>query len=579
MQMMMSILMTLTLVVQAALSDMEPLEEHEVCLQFRSPSGALHRLIWDISGFVTSSGAATKAVLERNLLNGRCGQVIDGSEIYDLLFNDNLSVAYCLTSGADLIFVDDEEDANVLRVKRVPDYLKFRCSKALTVDIQSLEGMFPKGTYKKWRVLAPGWPVECADGELQILFDKGGYSCEDALEEEVVAHLERSSPRAVQMRQEVQEPFVTKLRALATERKRSLEEKTQGNDAKIVVKYMDSRHRLFGVEWDGKDVLDSKNRSIGAFLRYCILLGTSLGYTDEDEVRHYAFASYNLTRKVLRAFLGFDLVCDVRVKPLEEMPLLTASMFRALDLYGWTVSSQMPCSYGPGSLSITFGGMTLKGTPMVRKNCRVWGDLMVFPRSFLWGLESDRLLREKPEGKTWYDSGPHVQSEKLRLAELGKAFVQWKDHTGALYQVFWDIRPCSSRGDSAEKVLIGCFETIFYGQISSADGQRIQDMLETELKRCLLRGSGVDYEFCTERPLRLEQLAQMFPVDERWQWAPIFMGADMPFAAGEVRILFATGGLRCNLHPKPCVPQAALPEKPMGACKKKTFRSSLFSWW
>ena len=504
----------------------EEIGQHEVLVRFKPAGERQCCLRWDTYGLPSFFLIATEAVLERNLLNGNSGQVVDGSEIYALLNQGSCSLMHC------------------------PPWRVRCCVNDSLPDVRSsFVEMFPEGAKKTWRVFAPGCLEGCADEEVQVLFFAGEYSCQPACKENNTCASPKSQ-RVLQMMQDVQGPFVARLRGFAKQRMRDVQAITQVEGAKIIVKHTDWLGRRFGVEWDGKDVLDRNGYSIGAFLRNCIMLGTSLGYVDEGAIRHYAFINNHLILRVLETFLVFDLLCDVRVKPLDGVMMLHASRLRIAELYSWTVMPRgsLLRTTSCNSWFITFGDVTLAGTFISDARVRVPGiyDDMVYPRSFLWGLESDRILREKPEGKTWCEY--HVRSDRIRLAEIGKAIVQFQPHEGRLHQVIWDIKDVVLGEGSAEEVLRQRFITAFRGGgalVSDLNMLGVDQLLKKRLEEDLRKNDGLSYVFSEGEPLCFKQFLEMFPKGARKAWQCALVGDPRDFLKGEVRILFAGGGLRC----------------------------------
>ena len=504
---------------------------------------------WDIYGRVNDSGLALTAVLERNLLRGNPDDVIDGSEIYDILSNGWSSLRSCLRDDRGVSFSSDRR----------------RLYK------QHFDEMFPSNAQKVWNLLPAGCEAPFFDGEVRVLFSLGGYSCKPTLGN--VPHQRSKSDQgsrlAVQRMEEVREPFVTKLCVAAEERLRSLEVAMQA-DARIVVQYCDVYARLSAVVWDGQGVLDSNNCSIGKFLRRCVMLGTSFGYKDEDAIKHYAFTSQSLTRGVLETFLSFDIMQGVRVKTFRGDPMLSSARLNNLPSYGWFIGPVLDflSPFRPNAITVSFGGVRLEGIPIMPgvRTLRVSYD-RVFPRSFLWGLKNHAERRGS-------DDGPHIHSERLVLGSLGKAVVQFQ-FDQEFYQVRWDIRGVFFKEKPAEEVLIDAFRSFDFK--SDVDGKDVQSLLEQELPRrlertkdvlamlakgepeCVAREGGMTY-FSAGNPLCIEQFADMFPAAETKRWRVAFKGSQRSLCSKEVRVLFCSGSLVCSPAPNPAVMVKPLPE-------------------
>ena len=508
----------------------ESIGAHKVKVLFKPVGEELLCLYWDTYGIVDDRGLAADAVLERHLVNARSGQIIDGSEIGNLLSEGFFSLRACL-----------REKTNV----------SFNTQEGHCLQLEHLDKMFPHGAPKTWRVLSAGCAEPCVDGEVKVLFDAGGYSCKPS-----VKWGKRLTPGA-RLMDDVQQPFVKKLRSSARTLLHALEGATRGADAKIIVRKVDNKFSMSGVEWDGKDVEDSSGRSIGSFLRDCILLGTSLGYTNEDAIRYYAFTNKSLVYGVLRKFLRFDLLCNNRVKPLDDVPLMSPFDLRKLHFYGWGVSPQgeLQRPQNRETLSITFGGFTLEGVSMKGLSVMSWFE-GIYPHNFLWGLESSQLIKAKTFGTSWYEYGAHAKSQRLLLGGLGKAALQYKSLQGYRYQAFWDIREVGFGEKSAEEVFEVCFQSALSEVGFRVDGSSVCAMLKQELPKCLERKIGVTYDMSKGKPLHAAQVVEMFSGDAGHQWSALLLGCEAScFLPGELRVFFSVGGLQCVPKVKACAQQ------------------------
>ena len=404
-------------------------DEHIAVVQFRAQNGQVYQVYWDTFGLMYNACTCVEAVLERNLLNGynRGRFFVSDAELFELMTRASFGLHPCLWLKKRVAY--DEHEAHPLRLKQLSE-------------------MFSRQKAKQWQVLSPGnyGDDDLSIGEIRILFARGGYSClPDCVEEALVfvtetlygqknystqlfpagglcdysvdllAHarktLDVSSPRCKQISEELREPFLRKLREAAQVNLRALEQALCEQGENVVVRRVTKSGEELAVVWDGSVVHDRDGKKLLDFLQACVMQGTSLGYTDENAVRHYAFINDSIGF-MLCSSLSLDLDLERNVKHYGWMPLLKSSHLRGFVQHAWCVVPQgRQMRPYRDSWVITFAGAMLVGVPLIVEQEKMYGGLT--PRCFLWGLEFENFPM-KPPNQTWYDFGKNLSLEKIQ---------------------------------------------------------------------------------------------------------------------------------------------------------------------
>lgn len=368
-------------------ADIEP----NVVVQFRSLDGTFFHLGWDTFGLMYTNARSVQMVLDQEL-NRNAWITPPASSVSNLL---NGVLKKCV-----------ERQKHVVYDLRAGKPLVKAC----------FAQMFPRNACKKWEALPARYPGdgELAKEEIRILFPDGGYSCKP--------YSGRAPGPGFQKTQESAYPFKTPEERLACKvyekakaKIADLAKASMLDGGSVVVVCVNSEGCERRIYWPGRTVLDSESRGVLDFLRCCVLQGTNLSSVDELSVKHYAFVNHGL-HALLHTNLSYDIAGGYRADRLGQWDPLTAKDVKGLKPLVWTVVEEgEPQSPGvKNSCSITFAGVTLKGTPFVGIDCpeRIEGALL--PGNYLWAYEYATLQKLKPKGKSWYEPGPHRVSKKMQ---------------------------------------------------------------------------------------------------------------------------------------------------------------------
>ena len=397
----------------------QKMEEHCAIVQFYS-NGELYQVRWNTTCLMYNDATSIEAVLERNLLNGCGGKpfFVSDSELCQLLNASRFGLIHYLR-------LNDRVD--------FPVY----CCKPLT--LLKAKEMVALDEGKVWEVLKSGCGFsKFVEGEVRILFPKGGFSgvpssardvgelsqVVHALSEVGVDHvlpcswqnarnsLDPSSQRYAQMKKEQTDDFQQELRLRLQEKKLCfLEKMTLWKEKNVVVRYMPEEGQERALIWDVSAVVDRAHQSLMQFLLGCVILGTSLGYIEESEERHFAFINLSINQ-MLACTLCAALEEGEKVRAFQGREMLLQRDVIFLPDLVWTVVPQggLQRTLCPGACSISFVGLTLEGLPCL--NERYFADAIP-PRSLAWGFDFDPHERTQ-DGETLQELEERVKFQKVR---------------------------------------------------------------------------------------------------------------------------------------------------------------------
>ena len=372
--------------------DMDP---HCVYVQFRSFAGHLYKVSWDTFGLLYRGSTSVDAVLERGLLHADSQGffAMKNSEVEKVL---HAHLGFCLKKGCRVTY-DYGRGAPLQKDKHMQ--------------------IFMLNHSRRWQVISPedcrGQELE--RGEVRVLFARGGYCGYPAVgsENEDGRIVCRGTHRCARLDFEQEGWFVQKLKKRAQKELVALEKKSEANGERVSLRYVTAQGVVCGCFWDVSTIIDGEHRLLGDFLRYCVLLGKTLGYTDADAVRHYAFFNEHM-RRVLVTCLVLDLCGGVRVQPRYGMEPLSVHDLIAMPVLSWTIapSGELRRPQISGSCALTFAGVTFEGVPILFQDLdfpySFFGE--VTPRNYLWAFDHAELAQRKPQGVSWYDA--HLQSTR-----------------------------------------------------------------------------------------------------------------------------------------------------------------------
>ena len=211
--------------------------------------------------------------------------------------------------------------------------------------------------------------------------------------------------------------FVAKVKYLAEDALRGLERTACAQGEEVFVRYVDANGFVRGIVWDVSAVRDRRGRRACDFLHDGVMQGTSLSYTDESAVRHFAFINEDI-RGLLKKNLVKDMMCDCHLKPFHTMSRLQKKDVESMPHMSWTVVPQgmLKCGSVPHTWSLTFSGVTLEGLPL--HNQSFFANEVVFkgyllPRNYLWALDYEALFRKMAKKGIYFWYNAHERSARM----------------------------------------------------------------------------------------------------------------------------------------------------------------------
>ena len=356
--------------------------EHTVLVQYMSENMELHQVLWHTFGLTYKGVVSYEAVLERNLLAGNEDGVFLSlmSELIQILHIDTLSLRVCVANN---LCVSWGASWKPLRVKHFKE-------------------MFRKNEGRMWQVNPIGYARFMCKKEVRLWFPGGGISGTPyAVQGKVFNIIKEGSLRYAQMAEELTRDFVRGVRTLAEAKLRDLEHAAVLDRDKVTIRYVGPSGVRWAV-WDGSAVVDKNGKTLGTFLRDCVLQGTSLSYKGEGVTRHYAFVNNSLCG-LLHTTLAAHLMKGEHVTRLDDKLFLRAEDLRAISstlIFGWTVVPKDSLHYPDrkNTFSLTFSGVTLEGVCLVR--CSEFYESLL-PRNYLWALDHEALVKKKKKA-SWY---------------------------------------------------------------------------------------------------------------------------------------------------------------------------------
>ena len=367
-----------------------PVDARTMLLQFKSPKEGLCQVALNTYGVLYNSSCSFETVFDMQFALG-----------------DEKGVLVCSETTLDLLIT-----------QRVALFIKqnkgiYSCGGVTPLSLNCLAEAFPQGKSRQWRVL----PLEAAgeslfEGEVRIVCDKGVFSSLGFVEKALSVEMQPGllppgTKRWFQVKEEKTEAFVERMRTLAYNQRRALEQNAIAQDGEVIIRYVEPSGRERAVAWDSWGVLDGNNRTLMNFLISCSLQGTFLGCS-EEKLRYYAFVNDDIA-KALCTSLALDILKNERVSSVKGRDRVKTEDLWSLPQMAWTVVPGAPLSlHCLGACSITFAGITLEGVPRWER----WSGVgTVLPRCLLWGDDHKALLQKKERGVDWYDG--FVPSDKV----------------------------------------------------------------------------------------------------------------------------------------------------------------------
>ena len=365
---------------------------HTVLVQYMSEEQQLHEVVWHTFGIIYSGRSSVESLFERSLLNGNEDGIFLAlkSELSESLVRLGVHLRFCLAKN---ICVTYGKHSRPLCAKH-------------------LETMFPKKESKLWQINPVSGTDAMRSREVRLWTSNGGLSCTPcAVQGKCFSFIPSDSLRSRQMDEEVKPEFVREVCVRADAKLRVLEKAAVEEHEKVTIRFMTKSGVRWAV-WDGAAVVDKNGKTLGAFLRDCVLQGTNLGYLNEPSEKHYAFVNHSLC-KLLCERLAEDLSKGRDVVRLDGAPFLCAKDLHALPFlthFGWVVVPKDTLHY-PSRLygcALTFAGVTIEGVHFeVNVNFRE----SLEPRNYLWALDHD-ALKAKKKNPNWY-SRERVASDRM----------------------------------------------------------------------------------------------------------------------------------------------------------------------
>ena len=346
------------------------LQEHDVIVQYRSPSGERFHVTWNVLGLMYSAFSAVESVLERNFVKGggRCFVSGDLGGLFQHM----------------KVFVQKNKQVHYQDLP--DDYQPLKAPQAAQ--------MFPSGEHKVWKsAVLPSTYFE--KREFRVFFVIGREThCLRCLPSYTrgCGCMKADSALRYAFNKEVTHDFQKDLRERARRKRQELADMMATEGSKVIVRYRTPEDRESSAVWSVHSIISRGGIRLKDLLLDAALHGMSIGYKD-NSVRHYAFVGGDLC-KILRKELAADIAQGSRVTtdPFKKTELLSVADAKRMQNFTWQIvegeSSRYPQE--KGACTLTYAGITLVGMPLVCGRCcegKLKNPHVTTGRNFLRGLD------------------------------------------------------------------------------------------------------------------------------------------------------------------------------------------------